>query len=520
MSQRSDELEARLRSLQTRALDRFTRFAVEHLADATYWIDEDGSIVYANVAACDLVGYELKQLSSMKMYEINIDLDTTNWPAIWGLLKAAGRRTFEARHRRKDGKILEVEVTAHFLCFEDKEYSCAFIREIGPRKALDRRLRQAEKMEAVGRLAGGVAHDFNNQLAAILGYTEVIRVRACDDPGVLELLDQQRHVIAVAADLTSQLLAFSRPSKVVTEPVDLHELLRSVVTILSRSIDKQIRLEVVLEAERCWTLGDASQLQSALLNLLLNARDAMPHGGTIRVITSNVMCDNASAGDFPSGMASGEYVMVSVYDTGIGIKPDALERVFEPFFTTKDVGAGMGLGLAVVYGTLKNHRGAVGVSSELGKGSVFSLYLPASRAPKGIRVSRDEPASLRLQGHLMLIDDEAALRDATAKMLQSLGCSVVCFGDGASALEHFQAEHLTVDVVLLDLVLPGLASVETLAGLQRIDPSVQVVLASGYSEDGQAQTMLAMGAKAFMRKPYSMATLAGQISALLPRRAG
>jgi PAS domain S-box-containing protein len=520
MSQRIDELKAHLRSLETGGLDRFTRFAVEHLSEPLYWIDEDGDIIYANVAACNLVGYEIEQLRSMKMYEINVDLDASNWPAIWGLLKAAGRRTFEARHRRKDGKLLEVEVTAHFLCLDDKEYSCAFIRENGAQKALDRRLRQAEKMEAVGRLAGGVAHDFNNQLAALLGYTEVIRAKARDNPVVLELLDQQRHVVEVAADLTSQLLAFSRPGKVVTDPVDLHALLRSVVAILSRSIDKQIRIEVALEAERYWTFGDTSQLQSALLNLLLNARDAMPNGGTIRLTTANVMYENAAVGDFPSGLAAGEYVMVSVSDTGVGIKPDALERVFEPFFTTKDVGVGMGLGLAVVYGTLKNHRGAVGVSSEIGKGSVFSLYLPASRAPKGTRVLREEPASLRLQGHVLLIDDEAAVRDATAKMLQSLGCTVASFSDGDSAIEHFKLEHLSVDVVLLDLMMPGLPSIETLAALQRIDPGVQVLLASGYSEHGQAQAMLGMGAKAFMRKPFSMAALAGQVGALLPRRAG
>jgi PAS domain S-box-containing protein len=519
MSRRHDELEERLRVLET-GLNRFTRFAVEHFPHSIYWLAEDGRILYANPAACELLGYEQEQLCSMKMYEINADLDANNWPAIWGLLKASGRRTFEARHLRNDGRLLEVEVTANFLCIEGEEYSFASARAISAQKALDRRLRQAEKMEAVGRLAGGIAHDFNNQLAAILGYTEVIRMRSRDNPGVLELIEQLKHVIEVASDLTSQLLTFSRPGKIVMEAVNLHELLQAVATIVNRSIDKQIRLEVSLDAMHYWTLGDASQLQSALLNLLLNARDAMPDGGTIRATTSNVNCDTNNASDYPTGLAIGEYVMIAISDTGVGIEPDALDHVFEPFFTTKDLGAGLGLGLAVVYGTLRNHRGAVSVRSEVGHGSVFSLYLPASRAPKGVRAPRAEPASLRLQGHVLLIDDEAAVRDSTTKMLQSLGCTVSSFSDGHAALDYFRAEHLVVDVVILDLMMPGVPSMETLAGLQKVDPHVQVLLASGYSEDGQAQAMLALGARAFMHKPFSMAVLAGQVGALLPHRTG
>jgi len=222
--------------------------------------------------------------------------------------------------------------------------------------------------------------------------------------------------------------------------------------------------------------------------------------------------------ELPAGLSPGEYVLITISDTGAGIEPDALDHVFEPFYTTKDAGGGLGLGLAVVYGTLRNHRGAVSAQSELGKGSSFSLYLPAARAPKRSRVRREEPANLRLQGHVLLVDDEDAVRDATAKMLQSLGCTVSAFGDGQSALEYFRAEHSVVDVVLLDLMMPGLSSLETLAGMQQIDSQVQVLLASGYSDDGQAQAMLAMGARAFMHKPFSMAALAGKVGALLPQR--
>ena len=502
--------------LEAKGFHQFARFAVEQYPDPIYWLAEDGHILFANYAACQMIGYSFDELTSMKMYDVNEDLDAGNWPAIWGLLKASERRTFEARHRRKDGRLLEVEVIALFWGHDGGEYSCAVVREIGAQKARETRLRQAEKMEAVGRLAGGIAHDFNNQLAAILGYTEVLRLRMREDPAILDLIEQQKHVIEVAADLTSRLLTFSRPGKVVMAPVDLHQLIQAVVTIVTRSIDKQIQLEVSLGAVHSWTLGDASQLQSALLNLLLNARDAMPLGGTIRVETSNTTCDANNVGEFPAGLDTGEYVAITIADTGAGIVPEALDHVFEPFFTTKDGGGGLGLGLAVVYGTLRNHRGGVSVRSELERGSTFSLYLPVSRAPTRSRPRREEPASLRLQGHILLVDDEHAVRDATAKMLQGLGCTVTAFGDGQSALDYFRAEHLVVDVVMLDLMMPGLPSLDTLAGLQRIDPHVQVLLASGYSEDGQAQAMLAMGARAFMHKPFSMAALAGKVGALLP----
>jgi len=235
-------------TIEAADLQQFASFALEHWATPTYWIAESGVIVYTNRAGRELLGYSHEQMISMKMYEINVDLDPTTWPAIWALLKAVGQRKFEARHRHRDGRIFDVQVTANFLCLNGTEYSCAFVHELGARKALDRRLREAEKLEAVGRLAGGIAHDFNNQLAALLSYTEVLRLKLGDRPDVQELLKQQRQVIGVAAGLTSQLLTFSRPGHVVMQAVDLHELVRSVVGIASHSIDKQLQLHVARDA--------------------------------------------------------------------------------------------------------------------------------------------------------------------------------------------------------------------------------------------------------------------------------
>lgn len=499
------------------------RFAVESVTDAVYWLDEPGNILYANNAACTMTGYTLSELHALRMYEINVDLDVANWPAIWGLLKATGSRTFEARHQHKDGSMVDVAVSAHFLCIDDAEFSCAIVRDISGHKVMDQRLRHAEKMEAVGRLAGGVAHDFNNQLAAILGYTEVLRRRARAIPEVLELLDPMRDVVQVAADLTSRLLAFSRPGEPDLRPVDLHEELRSVLAILSRSIDKQIRVEANLAAEHHWSLGDASQLQSAFLNLLLNARDAIVDCGTIRICTTNVVRGAQAADTINDPLAAltpGDYVLIEIQDTGVGIRPENLQRVFEPFYTTKEVGAGGGLGLAVVYGTLRRHHGLVTVESSVGKGSVFALYLPVARPPRVLRANRPEPLSLRLHGHVLLVDDEPSVRDAAGRMVESLGCSVTAVAEREEAVTYFQTEHATVDLILLDVMMPGRSARDTLAEILKIDSRVPVLLVSGYSDDGEAEALLAMGAKALIRKPFSMATLAKHFSELLPPRPG
>ena len=437
-------------------LDLFAHFAVERFADATYLLAEDGSIVYANEAASLLLGYSVDELCAHRMYDLNVDLDGGNWAAIWSLLKAAGRRTFEARHRCKNGRILAVEVRANFLTLRGREYSCAFIHDITERKRLEGRLRQAEKMEAIGRLAGGVAHDFNNQLLGVLGYAELARLAVADNPKAVGFLDQLLGVCKVATDLTAQLLAFSRQGKFLTEPVDLHKLVREVVSMALRSIERNIQVETSLLAKRSWTLGDPSQLQSALLNLLLNARDAMPEGGTIFLETFNIHYEASEQAPPPHGLAPGYYVCLQVRDTGVGMEPAVSERVFEPFFTTKEIGAGTGLGLAAVYGTLNNHRGAVTVESEPGKGSAFTLYFPVSRREASARSQAGEPSSLRLRGSVMVVDDEAAIRDIVVQMLEALGCSVIAFSDGESALAYFRGAATSVDLVLLDLVMPGI----------------------------------------------------------------
>jgi PAS domain S-box-containing protein len=499
----------------TPELDRFTQFAVEHLADATYWMKEDGSFIYVNEAASRMTGYRLDQLGSMTVYDLNVELKPERWAAHWKLLRAGGRRTFETRHQRQDGVFLDVEITAHLLQLDGREYSCAFVRDISERKQLEQRMRQAEKMEAVGRLAGGVAHDFNNQLTGIFGCVDLLREMVRDNADAVQLVDELSHIARVAADLTAQLLAFSHKGKFLVQPVDLHRLVLAVVTILSRSVDKRIRVETGLSAPRFWVMGDPSQVQNAILNLALNARDAMPSGGTLTFSTANIAFDDSSPERARLELSSGPYLALSVRDTGLGMTRETRERVFEPFFTTKAVGAGTGLGLASVYGTIRNHRGAIVVDSVVGRGTVFTAYLPLAGDGAIPQPHIADPPRAELHGHVLVVDDEQASRDAEAAMLRALGCTVATAEDGQSAVHKLREAPSSVDLVLLDMMMPGMTGAETFMALKAVDPDVRVLAMSGYSLDGAAQVMLDAGAKGFLQKPFTMAELAGKVGEIL-----
>jgi two-component system cell cycle sensor histidine kinase/response regulator CckA len=244
----------------------------------------------------------------------------------------------------------------------------------------------------------------------------------------------------------------------------------------------------------------------------------MPDGGTLTLSTANVDRGQSSGRVSPVDLPPGAYVALSVRDTGVGMDRATQSRVFEPFFTTKDTGSGTGLGLASVYGTVRNHKGAITIDSELGKGSLFTLYLQTTRPGESARADTDEPPSLRLRGHVLVVEDERALREAGRSMLEALGCTVTAAADGKTALELFRDQRESIDVVLLDIMLPGMTGHETLAAMQSIDPRVQVLVMSGYSLDGGAQAMLDAGAKDFLQKPFTMAELAGKIGAVLTSR--
>jgi signal transduction histidine kinase len=461
-----------------------------------------------------MLGYSKAELLSKRIYELNPELPPSLWPAMWQKLKQDGRRVFETRHTANDGRVIPVEIASNFVEYGGKESSWAFARDISERKALESRLRQAEKMEAIGQLAGGVAHDFNNQLTCIMSNAELLK-HASGPADHDRLVDNVLLAVTRSASLTAQLLAFSRRGQFRSEPVDLHRVISEVVAMLSHSIEKNIQMTTRTDATRAVTAGDPSQLQNAVLNLALNARDAMPQGGHLRFTTRNITLAEPATSGPAQGAPAGQYIELCVADDGLGMDEATQQRLFEPFFTTKALGKGTGLGLAAVYGTVKTHRGWASVSSREGEGTSISLYLPVGAAAPTPRTPPRPLAALQGPVRILLVDDDAHVREATQRLLQLLGCEVTVCSDGARALEFYTAFCRSIDLVILDLMMPVKDGADTVVGMRAIHPSGKILLASGYSQERAAQAIASVDG--FIHKPYSQAQLWDKVVQILSR---
>ncbi|MBD3239680.1 MAG: PAS domain S-box protein, partial [Chitinivibrionales bacterium] len=361
--------------------------------------------------------------------------------------------------------------------------------DITERRRLEERLHQSEKMQAIGQLAGGVAHDFNNQLSGILGYAEMAREQVEDGSRMARYLD---HILLAAqrsADLTAKLLAFARRGKFRSVPLNMHDLIAEVVSVLERSIDRRIRIEQDLKAEPPTTRGDPTLLQNAILNVALNARDALPEGGRITFQTDVTMLDKTFCEASPFSLEPGAFLHITVSDDGSGMDEETRRRIFEPFFTTKAHGQGNGMGLAAVYGTIKTHKGAIDVISAPGLGTLFTIYLPLLETPDDPNVYSSATDVRRGSGTVLFVDDETVLCDMVSEALGELGYAVhVCY-DGDQALEHYREKWRQTDLVILDLVMPRMAGGETFEAMKEINPDIVALIASGYSVDGEAQKL-------------------------------
>ncbi|WP_005032439.1 ATP-binding protein [Holophaga foetida] len=371
----------------------------------------------------------------------------------------------------------------------------------------EEQLRQSQKMDAIGQLAGGVAHDFNNMLAGILGSAELLAEELPEDAPHRALVKTIIQASERAAELTSKLLAFSRKGKLVSTALDLHRIIQDTLGLLSRSVDKRIEIRQALNARNPQVVGDPSQLENALLNLCINARDAMPEGGVLTVETEDVRLREPLSDPVGFHIEAGAYVRLSVRDTGHGIPPEIRARIFEPFFTTKAEGRGTGLGLAAVYGIVKSHRGALQVESEPGQGSAFNILLPLDEVPRPEPVHESVREQHRGEGTILVIDDEDMIRSTTARILGSMGYRILQAVDGAEGIRVFEAHHQEIRLVLLDMVMPGLSGRETFQRLRSLDPEVRVIAASGFANDQSVNDMLAGGLMGFLHKPFGMKSL-------------
>ncbi|MBN1410923.1 MAG: response regulator [Spirochaetales bacterium] len=393
------------------------------------------------------------------------------------------------------------------------------IRDITDIKEMETKMRQTEKMEAIGQLAGGIAHDFNNQLVGIMGYAELLKEATEGNPELVRFSDKILLGARRAADLTAQLLAFSRKGKYTSVNVDLHQIIREVINILSHSLDKKIRIKPMLNAGKHTTVGDPTQLQNSVLNLALNARDSMPDGGELTFSTSNVHLDESFCSKSLFNIEPGDYIRIGVDDTGSGMEENLLKHIFEPFFTTKGPGKGTGLGLAAVYGTVKTHKGCIEVSSRINAGTSFGIYFPIRRDADKIT-----PESMIIKGtdkpnknpvHVLVIEDEEVVRNVISEMLTKIGCRSTIFADGNMAIKFFEKNQENIDCVILDMIMPVMSGKEVYLELKKINSRIPVIIASGYSIDSEIQELLQIGVKGFIPKPFKIGELSKKITDLI-----
>jgi len=423
--------------------------------------------------------------------------------------------------RKKTGTDLPVEMMERVVRFQGQRQTLLVARDLTARKhmeqekvTLEHQLRQVQKMEAIGRLASGVAHDINNILTAILAHASLVKVRT----EVGHPLRMAGEVIEKAVhrgkELTSQLLGFARQGKHHHVPVDIHDVIQEVIGLLERTINKTIRFQADLSAEKPCVVGDPNQLYQVLMNLAVNACDAMGDSGELLVQTVNECVTPEQASHVP-GLYAGDYVLVRVADTGAGIPMDIQGKIFEPFFTTKEQEHGTGMGLAMVYGIVKNHRGYIGVTSTLGGGTTMRVYLPSasSAAPKKASVRTTEPS--HGTGYILVVDDEKDVAEAAQAILEYLGYHVTVVLNGKEAVTVCQDVNIPVDVVLLDMVMTDMSGAECFGQLRAIRPDVRVILCTGYDRNHAVQDLLNQGVAGFIQKPYDLDELAQVCSAVL-----
>lgn len=392
-------------------------------------------------------------------------------------------------------------------------------RDVTEKELIEERLRQAQKMETVGRLAGGIAHDFNNLLGGIIGYADLLIIALAANERLRHHAERIVETAERAAGLTRNLLAFSRKGQLHAVDINLHQVIHDVVGILEQTIDRRITLATRLAAGSPLVNGDLSQIQSALLNLGVNARDAMPEGGALTFATAEVDLDDKAAQALSEPIIPGRYVEIRVSDTGVGMTPEVIAHLFEPFFSTKPRGKGTGLGLAAVYGTVRAHRGAIEVQSAPGGGTAFRVYLPVSgetSAPTRVEERRTSTGA----GCILLVDDEKIIRNMARDMLKELGYDVLTAADGEEALEVFRRERDRIILVILDVVMPKCNGPEAVRAMQAIVPGVRILLSSGFDFDTATRDLMSEGVAGFLQKPFRITELSRKITEVLGKAPG
>ncbi|MHB8069113.1 MAG: hybrid sensor histidine kinase/response regulator [Desulfobaccales bacterium] len=498
-------------------LERF-RALLDQSNDGIFLLQvPSGNFTDVNDFASRHLHYSPEELRQMSIYDLIDAAAAGQIKTIFSREQkgSTAQETIITTLRPRAGDEIPVEMTVRLVLFADTLYAVVVAREITERKQLEAQLVQAQKMEAVGRLAGGVAHDFNNLLTAILGYGEMLLLDLPED-------DPRRHFAAQiistaehASALTRQLLAFGRKQIIQPRLLNLNELISGMEKMLRRLLGEDLELVTLLDPGLGAVKADPSQMDQVILNLAVNARDAMPQGGMLIIETENVSLDDAYAGDHLE-VAPGLYVMLTVSDTGTGMEAATQAHIFEPFFTTKEPGKGTGLGLSTVFGIVKQSGGHIWVYSEPGKGTTFKVYLPRLEEPALPLHPLEAPAaSLRGQETVLIVEDEEQLRSVICQALRTYGYTVLEAHHGNEAILVCGRHRGPIHLVLTDVVMPGMSGGELIERLRPLGRKMKVLFMSGYTEDTAVlQSLLAAGVP-FLEKPFKMMKLVQKVREVL-----
>ncbi|MBW1707631.1 MAG: PAS domain S-box protein [Deltaproteobacteria bacterium] len=514
------ESEAKYRRLyeESRRVGEVYRSLLHTSADAIVTYDMEGKVSYVNPSFKRIFGWTPEEVEGKRLPLVPESEKKASMAGIKRIVEeGAGIQSFETKRYLKDGSLIDVSISGSR--YNDHEGNPAGIlvvlRDTSKRKKLEARLQQTGRMESLGTLAGGIAHDFNNLLMGIQGRTSLMRIDKDSSHPDFEHLKGIEDYVNSAADLTKQLLGFARGGKYEVRPTDINDLIKKSSTMFGRT-KKEIRIHPKYQEDIRTVEVDQGQIDQVLMNLYVNAWQAMPWGGDLYLATENVTIDENYVKPFYVG--PGKYVKISVTDTGVGMDKATQERIFEPFFTTKEMGRGTGLGLASVYGIIKNHGGFINVYSEKGEGATFNIYLPASESGVSGRMKEISEDVRHGSETVLFVDDEEMIIEVGEQLIEGLGYRVLTARSGKEAIEIYRENKDQIDMVILDMIMPDMGGGEAYDRLKEIDPDVKVLLSSGYSINAQSAEIVNRGCNGFIQKPFNMKQLSRKFRGVLDNK--